>query len=90
VAFIGHTKGAPEAIANAYETNRDALVFNPAEFIAFWYTSTGVFTGDIRTFIVDSEILDFVMVMGLLRGGGSDASYGELIRLPRPDNDSRL
>lgn len=62
ITFIGHSKGGAEATGGAMATNQDALIFNPASFIASEYgINSSDYTGQIDAYIVDGEILTSVM-----------------------------
>ena len=86
ITFVGHSKGGAEAVANSFATGRNAIVFNPAELMSFWYIGSSRTSGDIQTFIVNTDILDHVKRGTFLRFIGRNSSNGELTRLGRPDN----
>lgn len=61
ITFIGHSKGGAEAIANAVATNGNAIVFNPATVDLKDYSlSTKNYKGNISSYVVQGEILDFL------------------------------
>ena len=58
VSFVGHSKGGAEAAAAAVATNKNAIVFNPANTNLKDYGLNGeTYTGHITQYVVRNEIL---------------------------------
>ncbi|MBQ7054397.1 MAG: hypothetical protein IJN97_04165, partial [Oscillospiraceae bacterium] len=61
ITFIGHSKGGAEAAANAMATDRNAIIFNPAQVSLF---SVGLdafnFKGNITSYVVKGEPLSLL------------------------------
>lgn len=58
ITFIGHSKGGAEAAAAAVATNRDAILFNPADANLKDYGLDGSnYTGNMVQYVVESEVL---------------------------------
>jgi hypothetical protein len=58
ITFVGHSKGGAEAAANAVETNKNAILFNPAAVNLDAYTPNGSdYSASMTAYIVDGEIL---------------------------------
>ncbi|EIW19148.1 DUF4280 domain-containing protein [Pelosinus fermentans] len=58
ITFVGHSKGGAEAAANAVETNKNAILFNPAAVNVDAYTPNGSnYSASMTAHIVDGEIL---------------------------------
>ena len=60
ITFVGHSKGGFEASMNAYNTNNNAIVFNPTPAEPGYYeANVGTpFTKEITAYIVKGEILN--------------------------------
>ncbi len=60
ITFVGHSKGGFEASMNAYNTNRNAIVFNPTPANPFYYEANRnqEFTKKITAYIVGGEVLN--------------------------------
>ena len=60
ITFVGHSKGGAEAVANAVATNKNVIIFNPAQVSL---KNNGLeneyknYTGNITSYVVDGEIL---------------------------------
>ena len=58
ITFVGHSKGGAEAAAAAVATNRDAILFNPANANLEDYGLDGNdYTGNMVQYVVENEIL---------------------------------
>jgi hypothetical protein len=58
ITFVGHSKGGAEAAASAVETNKNAILFNPAAVNLDAYTPNGPnYSASMTAHIVDGEIL---------------------------------
>lgn len=58
ITFVGHSKGGAEAAAAAVATNRDAILFNPANANLKAYGLDGSsYTGNMVQYVVENEIL---------------------------------
>ncbi len=58
ITFIGHSKGGAEAAAAAVATNRDAILFNPANANLEDYGLDGNnYTGNMVQYVVENEVL---------------------------------
>ena len=58
VTFVGHSKGGAEAAAAAVATNRDAILFNPANTNLKDYGLDGSkYTGNMVQYVMENEIL---------------------------------
>lgn len=61
ITFIGHSKGGAEAAANAMASDRNAIIFNPAQVSLF---SVGLdafnFKGSITSYVVKGEPLSLL------------------------------
>lgn len=63
ITFVGHSKGGAEAAAAAVATNRDAILFNPANTNLKDYGLDGNrYTGNMVQYVVENEILSNIGV----------------------------
>lgn len=61
-AFVGHSKGGGEAIANAVATGYNAITFNPATpRLSKYGLSMDGYNGNITNYIVEGEMLNTVL-----------------------------
>ncbi len=59
ITFVGHSKGGAEAAANAFVTNKNAILFNPATLFPDAYNlDTSNYDADMTAYVVKGEILD--------------------------------
>ncbi|GEM_PF-779171 len=58
ITFVGHSKGGGEAAASAVESNKNAILFNPATVNLDAYTPNGPnYSASMTAYIVEGEIL---------------------------------
>ncbi len=81
--FVGHSKGGAEAVGNALATNKDAIIFNPAE-LAFneYELDRSKYVGNITAYVVKDEILNTVF--------GELPDFYEVVYLTAPYPERKL
>ncbi len=76
ITFVGHSKGGAEATLNAVYTNKNAIIFNPAN-ANFFLAPIGKFTQNITAYAIENEVLTGTL--------GTMPSPVEYVYLPEPN-----
>ena len=69
VTFVGHSKGGAEAAGAAVATNKNAILFNPANANLYGYGLNGKnYTANMTQYVVCEEILSKTNILGVQLG----------------------